>query len=501
MKSRNYISRLLLVFSALLFLNSIQFAQSARLAELDKYIANAAKSWEMPGFAVAIVRNDSVIFAKGYGVRDINAGGKVDENTLFVIASCSKAFTTAALANLADRGLINWDDKVIKYLPDFQMYDPWVTNEMNIKDLVTHRSGLATFSGDILWLGSNYDRKEVIRRSHFLKPVSSFRTKYGYQNIMFAAAGEIIKAVTDTTWEDFIKAHFFTPLGMKRSNTSIAELLKTDNIAHPHQRYNGVIRVINYYPVNAVAPAAGINSSAADMAQWIRLQLNKGSLNGTRIFTESQSREMWSNQFAFGTSNYGLGWFINYYKGKKVIDHGGGMPGMISNVSLVPELNAGFVILSNMETGLTSAIKNEILDYIINDEERDWNSVFMEGWKRRLERFATEEKRREDIRAKDSTPSLPLEQYCGIYEDKMYGKAEVTLKDGKLFLQFLPSPTFRGELKHYQYDTFYIDWEDEFLTRGYVKFNMNFDGKISDMTFEVPNSPDFVFTELLFEKK
>lgn len=501
MKSRFSVGKILIVFAFLFLIHSTQFAQTEKLSALDNYISNAVSSWEMPGFAVAIVRNDSVIFAKGYGVTDINTNEKVDENTLFVIASCSKAFTTASLATLVDRGLIGWDDKVIKYLPDFQMYDPWVTNEMNIKDLVTHRSGLATFSGDMLWLGSKYDRKEVIRRARFLKPVSSFRTKFGYQNIMYSTAGEIIEAVTDTTWEDYIKEHFFKPLGMTRSNTSISELVKMKNIAKPHQRYNGGIRVISYYPVNNVAPAAAINSSVLDMSHWIRLQLGRGKYEEKKIFSEAQSREMWSNQLAFGTSNYGLGWSINYYKGKRVLDHGGGMPGMISNVTLIPEINSGFVILSNMETGLTGAIKNKILDYFLGDDSRDWNTAFMDGWKQRLERYAAENKRREDIRVKDTSPTLPLDNYCGIYEDKMYGKAEVSMKEGKLFLQFLPSPTFRGQLNHYDYDVFYIDWEDEFLTRGYVKFSLDFNGKVKDMTFEVPNSPDFIFTELYFEKQ
>ncbi|MEK6553558.1 MAG: serine hydrolase domain-containing protein, partial [Bacteroidota bacterium] len=205
MKSKKISLCSILLLISFLITNS--FAQQDKLQKIDEFINKAMKDWEMPGFSVAIVKNDSVIFAKGYGVRNINKSDPVDENTLFVIAPCSKAFTTASLAILVDQGKIKWDDPVTKYLPDFQMYDPWVTKEITIRDLTSHKSGLETFSGDFLWLNSTYDRKEVINRARYLKPTSSFRSKYGYQNIMFITAAEVIKAVTDTSWSDYIKTH------------------------------------------------------------------------------------------------------------------------------------------------------------------------------------------------------------------------------------------------------------------------------------------------------
>ena len=491
---------LLILFLTLI---SVQlFAQKQdKLSKIDSYIQNAMKEWNMPGFAVAIVKNDSIIFAKGYGVKDVRTNEPVDEHTNFMIASCSKAFTTAALATLVDRGKINWDDHVIDYLPSFQMYDTWVTKEMTIRDLVTHRSGLATFSGDILWLGSTYSPQEVIKRARYLKPVSSFRSKYGYQNIMFSVAGSIIPVVTDTTWSDYIKEHFFKPLGMNRSTTSLDEMKKLGNYAFPHKIGNGKVSTFKeFYSIETVAPAGAINSNVVDMSQWIRLQLKKGKYNNKQIFSERQSNEMWANQTAIENMNYGLGWFIRYWNGKKLLNHGGGMPGMISDVSLIPEENFGLVILSNAGTGMVTAIRNYIMESFFLNEPKDWNKMMLDNWKKRIENFEKENKRREDVRVKDTKPSLPLEKYCGVYEDKMYGKAEVSLKDGNLFLQFLPSPTMKGELKHYHFDTFYIDWEDEFLTRGWVKFDMDFNANIKQFTIEVPNSPDFVFTELLFEK-
>lgn len=476
-------------------------AQSDKLKRLDEYIQNAMKDWKMPGFAVSIVKDDSVIFAKGYGVREFGKDERVDANTLFVIASCSKAFTTAALAILVDRDKINWDDRVIEYLPDFQMYDPWVTNEITIRDLVTHRSGLATFSGDFLWLGSNYDRKEVIRRARYLKPVSSFRSKYGYQNIMFITAAEIIKAVTDTSWGDFIKKHFLVPLKMTNTNTSYVELAASKNKAKAHYIKDGEIKIYTDIQKDNAGGALGVNSSVNDLAQWIRLQLNRGKIDSVVIFTEKQSKEMWSNQTAFGEMNYGLGWFIRYRNGKRMLYHGGGMPGMISTVALIPDENFGFAILSNMETGMVSAVRDYIVDLFTGVEPKDYNKIMLEKWDERLQKYEDELKRREEVRVKNTSPSLPLEKYCGKYEDKMYGEAEVSLKDGKLFLQFIPTPTFRGVLNHYHYDTFFIDWEDEFLTRGWIKFDMDFEGNVKQFSVEVPNSPDFIFTELLFEKK
>lgn len=484
-----------------LLISSFIFPQNEKLEKIDSYILNAMKAWNMPGFAVAVVKNDSLIFAKGYGVADIRTGEEVDINTNFMIASCTKAFTTAALATLIDRGKISWDDYVTDYLPSFQTYDSWVTREIRIRDLVCHRSGLATFSGDILWLGSSYDSKEVIRRVRYLKPTSSFRTKYGYQNIMFSVAGSIIPALTDTSWSDYLNYHIFKPLGMVRTTTSLEEMKHLGNFAFPHKIVGDKVTTYkDFYSIETVAPAGAINSNVLDMSKWIRLQLNKGKFNGVQIFSEKQSAEMWYNQTPIDNINYGLGWFIRYWNGKKLLNHGGGMPGMISDVSLIPEDNFGIVILSNAETGMVTAIRNYIMETLLLKDAKDWNKIMLDAFKKRVEGYEKENVRREEVRVKNTKPSLPLEKYCGIYEDKMYGKAEVKMNDGKLFLQFLPSPNMKGELKHYHYDTFYIDWEDDFLTRGWVKFDMDFNANIKQFSIEVPNSPDFVFTELLFEK-
>jgi len=496
MKRKNFFWLITILFSFLTILN----AQNAKLKQLDDYIKKAMIDWKTPGFAVGIVLNDSVIFTKGYGTKEFGKDYPTNEKTQFIIASCSKAFLTASLAILVDQEKLNWDDPVIKYLPTFQMYDPWVTKEITIRDLVTHRSGLATFSGDFLWLGSDYTSEEVVNRARFLKPTSSFRSKYGYQNIMFITAAQIVKAVTDTAWSDYVKYHIINPLGMNNTTTTYKDMRNSENVSKAHYEKNGEIKIYSDNQNDNAGGALGLNSCIKDVAQWLRLQLGKGKIDNKRIFSERQWNEMTSNHMFLGSLNYGLGWFIRYWNGKKVLNHGGGMPGMISDVSFIPEINFGVVILSNTDISMTSAIRNYIYDLFTGAEPKDYSKTSHEAVQKRIDSYEKENTRRDEVRVKDTNPSLPLDKYCGIYEDKMYGKAEVSLTNGELFLQFLPSKTFHGVLKHYHFDTFYIDWDDEFLTRGWVKFEMDFNAEIQKFTIEVPNSPDFIFTELLFEK-
>ena len=313
-------------------------AFEARLKEIDAYAAKAGQDWRVPGFAVAIVKDDAVIFAKGYGVRELGKPEPVDEHTLFAIASNSKAVTAAALAILVDQGKIQWDDPATKYLPGFQLYDPYVTREITVRDLLCHRSGLATFGGDLLWYMTTYSRDEILRRVRYLKPVTSFRTTYGYQNLMFLAAGQIIPAVTGKSWDDFVREKFFMPLGMSRSTTSIAGFMPGGNVATPHNEVEGKINVIHYVNVDNLAPAGAINSCVADMAQWLRLQLGRGTYQGKEIFSKDRSREMWTAQTSIPIGAqaeklnptthfqaYGLGWFMMDHHGRKVLNHGGGV--------------------------------------------------------------------------------------------------------------------------------------------------------------------------------
>jgi CubicO group peptidase (beta-lactamase class C family) len=323
-------------------------------------------------------------------VRELGKNTPVDEHTLFAIASCSKAFTAAALAVLIDEGKIRWEDPVIRYLPELQLCDPWVTREMQVRDLLSHRSGLATFGGDLVWYWTKYDRKEVLRRIRYLKPVSSFRSQYGYQNIMFIAAGEIIPAVTGKTWDEFVRERFFIPLGMTTTITTHREIRTDGNVAAPHNEYQNKLRVIKHYENDNMAPAGGIISSIHELAQWMRLQLGQGTYQGRRIFSAAASRMMWSphifqpispqaqqRQPSTHFQAYGLGWGLRDYEGRKIVTHGGAIDGMTSRIMLVPEEKLGVMVVTNSESSLSAVIAQKVVDIFLGAPERDWSGEFL----------------------------------------------------------------------------------------------------------------------------
>jgi CubicO group peptidase (beta-lactamase class C family) len=491
-------------------------AQDARLREIDEYALKATRDWNVPGAAIAIVKDDKVIFAKGYGVREMGKPAPVDERTLFAIASNTKAFTAAALALLVDEGKIKWDDPVTKYLPEFQLYDPYVTREMSVRDLLSHRSGLATFGGDLLWYESSYDRKEILRRIRYLKPTSSFRSRFGYQNIMFLAAGEIVSVVTGKSWDEFVRERFFDPLGMKATNTTIKAFKAGDNVATPHNEVDGRLRVIRYGNVDGAGGAAAINSNVAEMAEWLRLQLGRGKYQGRQIFSPGVAREMWTPHTVIPISEqaekfnptrhfstYGLGWFVSDYHGRKVASHGGGLDGMISQVAMMPEENLGVVVLTNSETPLASLMVNKVFDVFLGVPKRDWSAEFLERTKAAKETAAAEEKKIEAERVPNTKPSLSLEKYVGSYTGEMFGEAKIELENGKLVIRLIPSPNFVGDLEHWQYDTFRVKWRASVVypfPKGFVTFILNARAQVDEMKLDVPN-PDFDFKELEFKRR
>ncbi|HEX6730190.1 MAG TPA: serine hydrolase [Pyrinomonadaceae bacterium] len=489
----------------------------ARLKEIDDYAAKTGLDWKVPGFAVAIVKDDKIVFAKGYGVRELNKPSAVDADTLFAIASNSKAFTAAAMAILVDEGKLKWDDRVTKYLPWFELYDPWVTREMTVRDLLCHRSGLATFAGDLLWYESDYSREEIVRRARFLKPTTSFRTRFGYQNLMFVAAGEVILAVTGKTWDEFIRERFFVPLGMARTITTNKQLQAATNVATPHNQFEGTLRVIRYGNVDNAGAAGAIKSSVADMAQWLRLQLGRGTFVGKKIFGSDRSREMWTPHIVVSAISeqaekfnptthfnlYGLGWSIGDYQGRKVISHGGGLDGMVSRVALLPEENLGLVVLTNSESVVPNIISNKIVDMFLGVPKRDWNADFLARFKQNQAGEQAATKKMEDSRIPNTQPSLPLAAYIGTYGGVMYGDAKVSEESGKLVVRFVPSPLFVGDLEHWHFDTFRVRWRDSIVypfPRGFVSFIVDNKGKVSEMKIDVVNQ-DFDFTELEFKRQ
>ncbi len=459
--------------------------------------------------AIAVVKDDKVVLAKGYGTRELGKDARVDENTLFAIASNSKAFTTASLAILVDEKKIAWDDKVSKYLPGFQMYDPWVTSELTIRDLVTHRVGLDTFSGDLLWYETTYSPDEILGRVRFLKPVSGFRTRFGYQNLMFIAAGRVIEKVSGKPWCTFVRERILDPLGMSRTTCSVKNL--PENAAFPHNESGGKLRVLPRGNVDGADSAAALNSSVSDLSRWVRTQLGKGKFEGKQIFSEAQSWQMHQQWLAqqVGPSNtpglqlrhfsgVGMGWFVYDYNGRKIINHSGGLDGMLSYTVLIPEENAGFVVLTNSESPGFAVMMNKIRDVLVNAPKRDWNAEAAENTKRSKAAAEEEAKKVDATRVPNTKPTLSLASYAGTYSDKMYGDITIAEENGKLVMRFLPSPNFVADLEHWHYDTWVIKWRPSVsynFPRGFVTFTIDKNGKPDELKIDQPNN-DFWFYEL-----
>ena len=372
------------------------FAQPGQLEDLDAYIEKAMGEWHVPGLAIAIVKDDKVIYNKGFGVRDINKKDRVDTNTLFAIASNTKAFTVHALGLLVQEGKISWDDPVLKYLPDFQLYDPVITRKITIRDLLCHRSGLGTWAGDLIWWGSTYTRGNVIDRIRFIKPVADFRTTYRYSNMMFLVAGQIIPEVTGSSWDDFLKERFFFPLQMRRTNTSISELDLAGNVALPHTIQKGEVTSVLYVNVDNSAPAGAINSCTADLVHWLGLQLASGSYNGEQLVNPEIIAETRKSHIMIPISpyakkinpyshlsTYALGWRLRDYQGRLIINHTGGLDGMYSYMGFMPDEHLGLVILTNLDNhSLQRALAYHVYDALLNLDFQDWSNRFLEASKK-----------------------------------------------------------------------------------------------------------------------
>jgi len=501
----------LILFVSLLICARVA-AQTAPPQDLDAWVARSMNTFAVPGLSLAIVKDGKVLVAKGYGIRKMGQATPVDENTLFAIGSNTKAFSTACLAMLVDEGKLSWDDRVYERLPGFQMYDPYVSHEMTIRDMLTHRSGMGLGEGDLLfWPHTTYTREEIIHKLRFMKPVSSFRSKYAYDNLLYMAAGQIIPAVTGTSWEDFVRQRILVPLGMNHTSLSNANFKPSDNVAYPHSKVDGTLQVIPFEVLDNMAPAGSIHSSAADMAKWLLVQLNRGKFldRDERLFSEARSREMWSSQTILPVHDppaplaalkanfvtYGLGWGEKDYHGRKLVGHTGGVAGFVSRVMLVPEENLGVVILTNAEEGgAFDSILYHIFDHFFQLPATDWITAFKAADDLEAKDAAEVEKKQNSARDANSHLSLPLDKYTGAYEDAWYGPATIRLEDGRLSLSFDHTPNMIGELEHWQYDTFKTHWRVRTTADAFVTFALKPDGTIDRFTM-VPVSPlaDFSF--------
>lgn len=467
--------------------SSQSVAELPSFEALDSYIENAREELRVPGTAVVIVKDDKIVYAKGFGVREIGGTEPVNADTVFAIGSSSKAFTGAALAMLVDDEEIEWDGVVHEYMPAFELSDPYVTNHATVRDLLAHRTGFISGWG-WLWTGSGFDRDEIIDHLRFQKELSGFRDKFLYANEMFTVAGEIIPAVTGTSWDDFVKTRIFKPLGMTRSHTSVMALTALQNVASPHGLINGEVTPFPYRNVDNVGGAGSINASARDMAQWVRLQLNEGEYEGERLISEEAVQETHSGQMVQSGSGdddeshyrqYGLGWMVYDYRGKKIIEHGGAVDGMRAGVAMMPEEDLGVIVLNNfLPTPLSKAVERKVFDIFLGGGETDWIAKAKKDDEAAKKMLAKRQEAQPKSPKLSKSLMLPLKPYAGIYQSDLYGKITVTLENGYLILK---RPTAEARLIAQSENQFKARWEKDSLFSVFgatpVRFTIGSDGK------------------------
>ena len=482
------------------------FGQDIDYQALDSYIDKAVQDFDLTGLAIAVVKDNAVVFSQGYGFKNLKTREPMTTSALFNIASCSKAFTAACIGMLAYENKLDWKDKVIDYIPEFRLSDTYITKELNMIDILCHRSGLATFDGDLLWYETDYTNAEIIRRMRHLPVRRDFRSAFGYQNNMFMIAGEIIGEITGKSWSDFVYERIFKPLEMVESRTCSRHITEGQDIAYPHLE-----RKFQELAIYSPNPAGSIYSSVDEMTHWMMMLLNEGAWKERQILDAKTIDQLFSSQTILPVSSfmkengshfylYGLGWFLFDYSGRKIVEHDGGMPGYISKVTLVPEEELGFVILTNDMNGLPGALRYKILDMFLNDSQTDWAAKYLEMMKKYEEAEEERKSERYAKRNKKTKPSLDLVGYTGTYTDKMYGNARIEIENKKPKLTLLPTKEkFVSSMDHWHHDTFRIKFKDEFLPEGFVTFGFNADGEITGFTIDLPN-PDFHFYNLDFKK-
>lgn len=509
------------LFVVLMVSSVVRVAHAALPAELndfDAYVEQVRKEFNVPGIAVAIVKDGDVVLERGYGRREINQPAAVDEHTMFAIASNTKAFTAASLALLVDEGKLRWDDRVVEHLPWFRMSDPYVTREMTVRDLLAHRSGLSLGAGDLLfWPTTDFSTRDVVERLKDVPLTTSFRSAYAYDNILYAAAGLTIEAASGKSWSDYVRERILRPLGMDETRINFHELKPGENFAVGHALYN-------FTDLKPVAPLAWHNNSAAgglyssvhDLAKWLRVQLARGERRDENktaaiLFKPERSAEMWSLVTPIAISEpkiealkvtkpnfrgYGLGWDLSDYRGRKVVSHTGGWPGQVSKVAMIPEIGLGVVVLTNQESGAAfQAVTWRVLDAYLNAPRTDWVKAYAESVAKA--KADSDESWAKHVAARDANakPTLPLARYAGTYRDRWRGDVAIAEENGKLVLRFSHTENLSGTLEFWQHSTFIVRWADRSHNAdAFVTFALDADGKIERVTMRaISPLTDFSF--------
>ena len=487
----------------------VQILQSQE-TDWKTLIESWREAYKVPGLSVGIINKGEIVFSDGFGVLEEGKSQKADAHTLYSVASNTKAFISASIATLVHEGKINWDDRVQKYLPYFQLYDPCVSEMMTIRDLLCHRSGLGTFSGDVIWYRSNYTAEEVVKRASELPAEFEFRNGFGYSNVMYLAAGEVIRSVTGKSWAEYVKETFFKPLGMTRTITSTDDISSTSNVASPHKPEGEKNNPIDWVNWDNMGAAGGIISSSDDMLKWLRFQLNSGIHGTDTLFTKMEQITMWTphvnypigdrTREVYGGRNfngYGLGWGTTEYNGRLMVSHTGGYDGMYSAVTLLPTEKIAVVVLTNTMDAIGTMLSYEIIDKLLGLPQKEWKTRGLNQDKAHWEDRFSRIKVRTDARLSGTNPTMNAVTISGLYRCPMYGDIRIAEEKGQLTIDFLIAPKLKAKLTHWHNDTYQMEWIEEqaWFEFGTVQITADNNGKPSGLLFDVPND-DIFFEEI-----
>ena len=463
-------------------------AQQAPLSGFDAAVARAVQDWRTPGLAIAVVKDGKIVFSKGYGVRELGKPALVDTQTLFAIGSTTKAMTAALVGMLVDEKKLEWDDPVIKHLPWFQLKDPYLTREITVRDLLTHRAGLG--GADFLWYGQTTEPREILRRVRLLDASYSLRSSFIYQNVMYAAAGAVLEAASGQSWEQLVRTRIFEPLGMRGSIATAATLAQQPNVARPHAIINGELRAIENAAVDGVAPAGSVWSSVEDMSKWMQMLLDGGTANGRVLLKPETVAELFRPQVMVTAqafyptarltkphwTTYGLGWFQQDYRGRAVDYHTGSIDGMVAIHGLIRDERLGVYVLANRDhTELRHALMLNVFDRFTGAGERDWSSELLKFYGD-LEKEGDERRKTEEAkRVIGTSPSLALDRYAATYSDPLFGEIVVSVDGGTLRARY--GTAYTGVLEHWHFDSFRARWDAAWRGTALVTFVLDASGQ------------------------
>ncbi len=466
-----------------------------QIKAFDTYVEHARQEWKVPGLAVALVKDGRILFTKGYGVRELGQPEPVDTETLFTCASTTKAMTAVCMGMLVDEGKVKWDDPVVQYLPEFQLYDAYATRDLKIRDLFLHNSGVG--NADFLWSGMNISSDEVIRKMRLVQPSYSLRGGFVYQNIFYLAAGQVIEKVSGQTWSDFVRQRIFKPLGMNRTRATRGEAANDPNQVKPHYLVKGVIQVIENTSADQIGPAGSVWSSIGDISKWVLCMLDSSKYEGGRLLQPATFREMFKPQTLVTSEQfyptqtltkpnwmtYGLGWFQHDYKGKKVNFHTGSLAGAIAIHGQIPEEQIGIYVFGNFDHAeVRHALMYKAFDLFALGGDRDWSADLLKLYSGIREKGERAQKDFEAKRNVNTRPSLALESYAGKYTDPLYGEVTITLSGDKL--EFNINNFVKATLGHWHFDTFYGPYEKAWYGNAIARFTLTATGKVENLEFD-----------------